>query len=42
MKKILIIFSLILSINIINAQFTVTGKVVDESGVPLPGATVFE
>ena len=42
MKKILIFCSLILSINIINAQFTVTGKVVDESGVPLPGATIFE
>ena len=42
MKKILIFCSLILSINIINAQFTVTGKVVDDSGVPLPGATIFE
>ena len=42
MKKILIFCSLILSTNIINAQFTATGKVVDESGVPLPGATIFE
>ena len=42
MKKILIFCSLILSINFINAQFTVSGKVVDESGLPLPGATIFE
>ena len=42
MKKILLFSFLILSINIVNAQFTISGKVVDESGIPLPGATIFE
>ena len=42
MKKILLICFLTLSVNLINAQFTVTGKVVDDSGIPLPGATIFE
>ena len=42
MKKLLTFCLIVLSLNIINAQFTVSGKVVDESGLPLPGATIFE
>ena len=43
MKKILLSFSFsILFITILAGQKTVTGVVVDEIGIPLPGASVVE
>lgn len=41
MKKLLIIFCLILSYHNIQAQNRITGKIVDENNFPLAGATIY-
>ena len=42
MKHLYYLMSLMLCVQFAVAQSTVTGKVTDDEGVPLPGATVLE